>query len=88
MPSERSGGSDSDVITLTTVRSLKEGQPAGAEVVEQRPERFRPKRHLRVQPPRGVEVERPCCRHGLIHPAHAVDEDLFHQSLFDELFCG
>jgi hypothetical protein len=66
---------------------FEERQPAGAEVVEQRPERFGPQCHLRMQPPRGVEVERRC-RHDLVHPAHAVDEDLFDQGLLDELLCS
>jgi hypothetical protein len=53
-------------LDLEQPRVLEERQPAGAEVVEQRPERLRADRDLRVQrvPAFQVEAGRPCGRHG------------------------
>ena len=71
------GCAGSEWTRPTTVPVLQERQLPGAEVVEQRAERFGPQRHLRVQPPGGVEIERRCRGHGSVHPAHAVDRHLF-----------
>lgn len=46
---------------------LQEGQLAGTEVVQQRPERLRPHRHLVVQPPAAIGVERHCISSGCAH---------------------
>ena len=53
---------------------LQEGQPAGAEVVEQGAERLGPDGDLRVQG-----------EHGLVDAAHAVDGDVLDELVGDDL---
>ena len=75
---------------------LQEGQLARAEMVEQRPERLGPHRHLGVQAPAAIGIElhsgvrrvvresRPVHWSRSVDPAHTVDRHLFDQGLLDK----
>ncbi len=80
------GVSASDLTTVDDRAVLQKRQLAGAEVIQQRTERLGPHRHLGVQSPAEVRVERR--RAGdvapSVDPAHAVDRYLFDQGLGDE----
>ena len=70
------------------LRALQERQPAGAEVVEQRPEPLRANRHLRVQLPGRRSRSNPASAPLAwvsVDTAHAVDRDLFDQQVRRQL---